>query len=52
MFEKRPALQLDSTVNFPRVKTEAPSEDGTEVWSGTEEFPNMALLTDSGKEHR
>lgn len=52
MFAKRPASWLDSTVNFLRVKTEAPSEDGTEVWSATEEFPNMDLLTDSGKEHR
>lgn len=35
---------------FLRVQTEAPSEEGTEVWGDTEEFPNMDLKTDSGKE--
>lgn len=35
---------------FLRVQTEAPSEEGIEVWCDTEGFPSTDLKTDSGKE--
>lgn len=31
------------------LQTEAPSEEGTEDWYDTEEFPSMDLKRDSGK---